>query len=141
MGYIRCTHSGRGTRLRRPTLVLAEDDPATAELFTGILEEYFEIVGVVADGEALVEFVHRLQPDAIVSDLGLKGLNGMLAALRIRRRFPEVPIVLMTADYDAILHRTGLSVGASEFLSKVEAEGVLVDVLRRLLHLDTGSGA
>jgi CheY-like chemotaxis protein len=123
--------------LKRPTLVLAEDDASVADLVTQILKDHFEIVGVVADGEALVELVNRSQPDAIVSDLGLKGLNGMVAMVRIRRKFPKVPIVLMTANYDPDLHRTALAAGASAFLSKCKAGEVLVGVLLQLLHLDT----
>ena len=58
------------------------------------------MVGAVADGDGLIELVNPLQPDAIISDVGLKGLDGISATIEIRRRHPEVPIVLMTAGRD-----------------------------------------
>src|SRR4029077_20626312 len=103
----------RTDRAKRPTLLLAEDHAAAATKFVQILRDDFEVVGVVADGEALIEQANRLQPDAIVSDVSLKGLDGISATIEIRRRHPTVPIVLVTASPDPSLRSTALAAGAS----------------------------
>jgi len=118
----------------RPTLILAEDRPEVAEYFAGVLKEHFEIVAIVADGDILVELVNQRRPDAIVSDVGLKGLNGIAATIKIRQHDPNVPIVLITASTDPDLRIAGLTAGASAFLSKIETAHKLVAVLRHFVE-------
>ena len=120
----------------RPTLILAEDHPKVAEYFAGVLKEHFDIVAIVADGDTLVELVNQWRPDAIVSDVGLKGLNGIAATIKIRQHDPDVPIVLMTASPDPDLRIAGLTAGASAFLYKSETAGKLAAVLRHFLERD-----
>jgi CheY-like chemotaxis protein len=118
----------------RPTLILAEDHPEFADYLVGILKDHFDIVAIVADGDTLVELVNQLKPDAIVSDVGLKGLNGIAATIKIREHDPGVPIVLMTASTDPDLRIDRLTAGASAFLSKIETAHKLVAVLRHFLE-------
>jgi CheY-like chemotaxis protein len=120
----------------RPTLILAEDHLEFADYFVGILKDHFNIVSIVADGDILVEIVNQRRPDAIVSDVGLKGLNGIAATIKIREHHPDVPIVLMTASPDPDLRIAGLAAGASAFLSKSETARKLVAVLRHFVERD-----
>jgi len=122
--------------LRRPTLILAEDHPETAIYFAGILKERFNVLAVVADGDTLIELVKQLRPDAVVTDLGLKGLNGIAVTLKIRQSGLNLPIVIMTASADPDLKQAALAAGASEFLSKAEAGRELLSVLLHLLYPD-----
>jgi DNA-binding NarL/FixJ family response regulator len=122
--------------LKRPSLVLAEDHVGVADALVNMLKEQFDVAGVVADGESLVELVNRIEPDAIVSDVFLNGLNGIAATINIRQRYPETPIVLMSFCDDPALQLAGRSAGASTFLPKLDACRDLVDVLRRLLNLN-----
>ena len=94
-------------------------------------------MAIVADGDTLVELVNQWRPDAIVSDVGLKGLNGIAATIEIREHDPDVPIVLMTASTDPDFRIARLAAGASAFLSKTEAAHELVAVLRPFLDAPT----
>jgi DNA-binding NarL/FixJ family response regulator len=124
--------NGNGSR---PTLLLAEDHPGVVGVLSELLVKDFDIVAVVPDGEGLIELAGRLRPAAIVADIGLEGLDGISATTVIRRRYPVVPIVLITASHDSELQIAALAAGASAFLRKVEA-GSLVDVLNLLLHIE-----
>jgi DNA-binding NarL/FixJ family response regulator len=126
--------SGPGGRYsaNRPTLLLGEDHPGVAQALRRLLGEDFDVVAVVPDGEGLIELAHQLQPTVIVADVGLEGLDGISATSEIRRRFPAVTIVVITASDDLSFRASALAAGASGFLSKREA-GSLVRTIEGLL--------
>jgi CheY-like chemotaxis protein len=117
-----------------PKVLLAEDNTAVAAALTRVLRDDFDVVDVVADGVMLIEQVNQLHPDVILSDVSLRGLDGISATVEIRRRHPEIPIVLMTSQDDPSLRDKALAAGVSAFLSKTEAAGSLVAVITRLLR-------
>jgi two-component system NarL family response regulator len=118
----------------RPTLLLAEADPAGATSGLPILTEYFGVLEVVTDGETLIAQVNELQPDVVVMDVDLRGLDGLSATITIRQRYPSVPIVVVTDRTDPALRPVALAVGASAFFLKVDATDTLVAVLHVLVR-------
>ena len=121
----------------KPTVIVAEDHPAVGARLVELLKHHFSVVGPVASGEALVRLVDDLRPDAVISDVGLKGTDGITATIDIRCRHPRMPIVLMTAAYDPLLPSKALAAGASAFLFKTEVDRV-VHLLLELLQLPLG---
>ena len=116
----------------KPTLLLAEDRPEVARAFVRLLKVDFEMKGIVSDGESLIMLAERLRPDVIVTDIGLRGLDGISATKLIRERHPSAVIVVVTARNDAHLDRQAYSAGASAFVLKTNAH-TLPDVLQALL--------
>jgi two-component system, NarL family, response regulator DesR len=116
----------------KPTLLLAEDSPEVARAFVRLLKVDFEMKGIVSDGESLIIMAERLRPDVIVTDIGLRGLDGISATKLIRERHPSAVIVVVTARTDAHLNRQAHSAGASAFVLKTNAH-TLPDVLHTLL--------
>ncbi len=72
-----------------------------------------EVVGCVADGDAVVEAVQELQPDVVVLDLNLPNFNGLEACREITRLNPETKVIVFTAMDDPELRRRSLEVGPS----------------------------
>ena len=97
-----------------------------------MLRDHFDVVDVVADGVTLIQRVHQLQPDIVLSDVGLRGLDGISAATAIHLRFPAIPVVLVTAQDDPSFRDKALRAGAAAFLNKSET-GSFVDILQQLL--------
>ena len=126
------------TRIR-PTLLLAEDHMEVAAAVIGVLRHHFDVLEVVPDGQMLIERVDQLRPDVIVTDVGLKTLNGLAATLAIRQRHPSIPIVVLTANRDPDICSAALAAGASAFLLKDEAANALVAVLQSLLRQANGT--
>ena len=57
--------------MKRPRVLLADDHRLVAEGLKSLLEEEFELLGVVEDGRDLVESAKRLRPDVIVADISM----------------------------------------------------------------------
>ena len=80
----------------RPRVLLAEDHADTAERLRKLLRADFDVIASVEDGDALVDAAERLSPDVIVTDIAMAGIDGIAAAVLIRRHDPNARIVFVT---------------------------------------------
>lgn len=120
------------TSVKRATLVLAEDHAPVAEELRELLGEDFDVLAVVAHGEALVKAVRRLRPDVVVTDISMPGVDGLQAARELLADRPELPVVFITMHDDATLARAALSLGKG-YVLKASAGDELVDALKQVL--------
>lgn len=118
--------------MKRATLVLAEDHPPIAEQLRELLGEEFDVLAVVAHGEALVKAVRRLRPDVVVTDISMPGMDGMQAARELLAERPGLPVVFITVHDDVTLARAALSIGRG-YVLKASAGDELVEALRVVL--------
>ena len=85
------------------------------------------------DGEAAVERTRELDPDVIVLDLMLPGIDGIEACRRIRA-FSDAYVVMLTARADDLDKIVGLSTGADDYVTKPFSPGELVARIRAMLR-------
>ena len=79
--------------MKRVRILLADDHTLTLTGMRAALEPHYEIVGTVADGRALVDAALRLLPQVIVMDIGMPLLNGIDAAVQIKKQLPAVKLL------------------------------------------------
>ena len=115
------------TRLR---VLLADDHLIVAEALKRLLEPEFELVGVVEDGFALLEAAAKKKPDVIVTDISMPGLNGIEALEELKKRNPDVHVVVLTMHRDVAYARRALDAGALGYVLKHSAPEELVMAVR-----------
>ena len=117
-----------------PHRVLVVDDEAPlAQLVAGYLtREAFE-VSVVSDGPSAVTAAREVDPDVLVLDLGLPGLDGLEVCRQVRT-FSDCYILMLTARTDEVDKLVGLSVGADDYMTKPFSPRELVARVRVLLR-------
>lgn len=116
------TNTARNPRVSlKPRLVIADDHRMVAEGVQHILDEDFELLEIVADGEALIETVHRLQPDLVVADINMPRCNGMDALKRLRQAGMETRFVFLTMYMEPALAVAALRAGARGYILKNSA--------------------
>lgn len=114
-------------------ILVVDDDPAISEMLTIVLEaEGFEPVPVM-DGNEAVDAAHREQPELILLDLMLPGMNGV-DICRIIRQDSTVPIVMLTAKTDTVDVVLGLESGADDYITKPFKPKELVARIRARLR-------
>ena len=92
--------------------------------------EDFELVGEAADGETAMTLVHDLQPDVVLMDIRLPGLDGIDALARIRANSPRIAVLILTTyNEDALIVR-GLRAGACGYLLKDTTRDALFRAIR-----------
>lgn len=119
---------------KRPRVLLADDHRMFAEGLRTLLDEEFELVGIVADGVAMLEAAERQRPDLIVADITMPRLNGIDALTQLRAVLPDVRVVFLTMHHDAAYARRALAAGAFGFVLKHSAVQELVSALRSALQ-------
>jgi DNA-binding NarL/FixJ family response regulator len=116
--------------MTKPRVLLADDHRIVTEGLKGLLEEEFELVGIVEDGRAMVAAARKLRPDVIVADISMPHLNGIDALAHLKRENPDVRVVFLTMHRDAAYARRALEAGASGFVLKHSAPAELVLAVR-----------
>ncbi|GGH50149.1 DNA-binding response regulator [Paenibacillus silvae] len=104
-----------------PTRVLVVDDHAHArEAIREILslDNHFEIIGEVNNGQAAIDFMEKWLPDLILMDIQMPIMDGLEATRRIKLGFPYVKIVMITVSDDMIHLLEALKRGAQGYLLK-----------------------
>jgi DNA-binding NarL/FixJ family response regulator len=87
------------------------------DLLFGDLDD-LEIVGQVANGEEALEAVERLQPELVLMDVRLPGIDGVSAVKRIHQAAPSVKFVIFSAYGDKRLLSDAISAGARGYVMK-----------------------
>ena len=92
----------------------------------------FEVVGQASSGAEAVELVPEADPQVIVIDYNMPGIDGITAARQIRAQRPDQAIILYTAFLDAALEEEAAAAGVSLCVGKVEGITTLERDIRRL---------
>jgi adenylate cyclase len=118
-------------------ILVVDDQRANAEMMAGVLRARGYEVTVALDGAAALDLVHSTQPDLVVADILMPGLDGYAFCRRLRSdpATALLPVVLVTS-LEAQGERTrGLEAGADDFLSKPVKWDELFARVRSLLRV------
>lgn len=123
--------------MRRPhSVVVADDHPIVRSGMRLLLggSRFFELVGEATTGaEALVR-CEQLRPDVLLLDLRLPDLPAATTVSRVRERFPETAVVILTSYEEEMVIRGCLKAGASGCLFKDVSEQNLLAALMQVAH-------
>ena len=124
--------------------MVVEDETQLAGLLGSYLERDGFEVSVVHDGLDAVRIAREMDPDVVVLDLGLPGLDGVEVCRQLRT-FSDAYVVMLTARSDEVDTLIGLSVGADDYMTKPFSPRELMArvqaMLRRPRPLGAPSGA
>ena len=113
-------------------IVIADDQALFREGLRTLLSTRsdMDVVGEASDGDQAVALVEKLQPTVVLMDLRMPRADGIQATARIRERWPEIPVlVLTTFDDDANLFGA-LRAGAAGYLLKDVSSETLISAIQ-----------
>ncbi len=114
-------------------ILVVDDDPAINEMLTIVLEAEGFQTSSVTDGAEAVGAFENFDPDLILLDLMLPGVNGIDICREIRKH-SAVPIVMLTAKTDTVDVVLGLESGADDYITKPFKPKELVARIRARLR-------
>jgi DNA-binding NarL/FixJ family response regulator len=112
-------------------VLVVDDHPLTRDALGSLLAQGgFEVVGEAADGVEALDLAESLQPDLILLDLSMPGLDGLAALPRLRDAAPACEVVVLTASGTEENLLAAIRGGAAGYLLKSEPPERIVAFLR-----------
>ena len=120
--------------MKRITVLLAEDHQIVREGFRSLLksEPDIEVVGEAQTGREAVALVKKLRPAVVVMDIAMPSLNGLEATRQIRKGFPDIKVIILSAHSDDAYVEQMIQLGASGFLLKQASSHSLAAAIREV---------
>jgi DNA-binding NarL/FixJ family response regulator len=118
--------------MARIRVLIADDHFVVRDGLSAMLEssDEFEVVGQAEDGREAIRLTEKLQPDVVLLDIQMPKMDGIEATYRIRRRFPNTQIVILsTFDQDEYVYQS-LQAGAKGYVLKDSGLDELLAVVR-----------
>jgi DNA-binding NtrC family response regulator len=119
-------------RERELRLVVVDDD----HTWRGLLETWLDREGcrsiMIARAEWVLQAIEQHRPDVVVLDVELPGGNGLDVLASLRRRWPSLPVIVMTAFGNPVVADRARRLRANAYLEKPFRVAALVDEIRRV---------
>lgn len=117
-------------------VLLADDHTLVRAGIRALLERLpgVAVVGEAGDGREVMKLVGQIRPDVVLMDITMPGLNGLEAATRIARDYPDVRVIILSMHNNEEYYWRALNAGAAGYLLKKAATAELETALQRVTH-------
>lgn len=116
-----------------PTILIIEDEPELVKVLRSYLEKSGFDVESAYRGDTGLSLWEQKQPDLVILDLNLPGMDGLDVAREIRRK-ADTPIIMLTARVEEMDQLIGLELGADDYIPKPYSPRVVVARVRAVLR-------
>jgi|GEM_PF-1640543 len=120
------------------SIVIVDDEPDVAELsrqcFRREARQGTYVMHFAASGEEALALLGEIEPGviAMLSDINMPGMDGLELLSAVKQRFPDLPVMMVTAYGDDERRRQAAEYGAAEFITKPVDFDLLKTLLRQL---------
>jgi hemolysin D len=121
------------TANNNPIEVLIVDDRRTVcEQVKAILQNHSDIetIGTANDGQSALDRIEVLQPDVILMDIDMPGLDGLEASKIITEKYPDIKVIVLSGYDDPQTIARSLSAGATGYLVKAKMDREIAETIR-----------
>lgn len=123
----------------RIRVLLADDQSILADGIRSVLSSSgeLEVVGIASDGFEALDLLEKCAPDVILMDIRMPNMNGVIATQEVKRRHPEVKVLILTTFDDSDYILNAINNGASGYLLKDTSAAALIDAINNAYAGDT----
>ncbi|CAK7070579.1 two component system response regulator [Providencia rettgeri] len=123
--------------MKKKVLLVEDHELLSAGIkhFLSYLPEY-EVIGVVCNGLQVYETCQKLNPDLVILDLGLPGMDGIDVICRLKQRWHDLNIIVLTADREEHRACSALNAGAMGYVLKNSSQQTLLSALQSVVFMN-----
>jgi len=120
--------------MEQTSVLVVDDISSTREDIKRLLyfEEDIKVIGEAGDGEEAISAAETLQPDVILMDINMPGMDGIAASEVITSRVPETAVVIISIQKEPEYLRKAMAAGARDYLVKPFTSSDLSETIRRV---------
>jgi DNA-binding NarL/FixJ family response regulator len=120
-------------------VVIADDHPLVRSGVRSLLESIPQasVIAEVSDGIELLDLLGSIQPDVVITDIAMPGMDGLAALSQIRVRYPDVRVIVLSMHDSAEMVKRAIVSGAAAYLRKDASEFELASAIHSVMK--TGS--
>jgi DNA-binding NarL/FixJ family response regulator len=117
-------------------VMLADDHTLVRAGIRALLEKLpgVEVVGEAGDGREVLNLVKQRQPDVVLMDISMPGMNGLEAAIRMAKEFPDVRVIILSMHNNEEYVWRALKAGVAGYLLKKSATAELETALQQVVR-------
>ena len=122
----------------KPRIAIVDDDESVCRAVKRLLRSFSMDAETFSSGQSfldLVEAMPSFQPDCVILDVQMPGMNGLEVQQRLIKSGHTVPVVFITAHDDLGVREKALAAGAVAFLRKPFDDQLLIKTLREAVKL------
>lgn len=120
-------------------ILVVEDDNGLQKYLKELLVEHDFFVTASSDGVSALSSISKMVPDLVILDLGLPNMSGEAVVAEVRKKNPELPVIILTAKDSVSDIVQGLSLGADDYMTKPFVADELIARIKARLRGTNGS--
>lgn len=119
-GGVKTGHGAVVPRASTIQVVLADDHELVRSGIRALLSslEDVEVMADVRNGEELLELLESVHPDVVITDINMPGMDGITAVREIRRKYPDLRVIMLSMNDSAETIRSAVAGGANGYVRK-----------------------
>lgn len=121
------------------TILVVEDDAGLQKYLKELLLDNNYSVQIAPDGIAALNSIRNLPPDLMVLDLALPNMSGEAVCMEVRKKYPELPVIILTAKDSIADIVKGLNLGADDYMTKPFVADEFLARIKARLRSQTGN--
>lgn len=113
----------------QPSVLIADDHALVAAGISRLIENQYQVIGIVPDGRELIRVAVEKDPDLILMDISMPGLNGVEALQQLKKVRPRVMVIVLTQHSEKAYVAAAFEAGARGYVLKQSAPLELLSAL------------
>lgn len=122
-------------------ILIVEDDTGLQKYLKELILDNGYMAQAASDGVSALNTIAKLLPDLVILDLGLPNMSGESVLVEVRKKYPDLPVIILTAKDSVSDIVQGLNMGADDYMTKpfIGSE-LLARIKARLRHEEASDG-
>ncbi|PHS32616.1 MAG: DNA-binding response regulator [Methylophaga sp.] len=118
------------------TALIVDDHISVREGYRLLLTQFdINVIGEMDSGEQLLQNYAQLNPDIVIMDLSLKGMNGLDCTARLTQRYPDAKVIVLSMHDNTNFITRAIQNGAMAYVLKSDSSSVLVEAIKQVYYL------